>query len=123
MTYDGNYFSSELAPAHLQGRGRFFLVLSTDEEAESVLVSLAGVAKLSARERLPLLISQALPGIPLHHLPAPPNELPRRARSIYFAIDSRSDQWEQVQKWSNLALFWDQAPADLAAEIMIVSRP
>ncbi len=123
MTYDGNYFSSELAPSHFQGRGRFFLVLSTDEEAESVLVSLAGVAKLSARERLPLLISQALPGIPLHHLPTPPQELPRRTRSIYFAIDSRSDQWEQVQKWNNLALFWDQAPADLTAEIMIVSRP
>ncbi len=123
MTYDGSYLSSELAPSHFQGRGRFFLVLSTDEDAESVLVSLAGVAKLSARERLPLLISQALPGIPLHHLPTPPQELPRRARSIYFAIDSRSEQWEQVQKWNNLALFWDQAPADLAAEIMIVSRP
>ena len=122
MTYDGNYFCSELGPSHFQRRGRFFLVLSTDEEAESVLLSLAGVAKLSARERLPLLISQALPGIPLHHLPVPPQELPRRARSIYFAIDMHSDQWEQVQKWNNLALFWDQAPADLAVEIMIVSR-
>ena len=122
LSYDGNYFSADFKPLHFQGRNRFFLVLSTEEEPGSVLSSFAAVAKLSPRERLPLLISQALPGIALSHLPDPPRELPRRSSSLYFAVDHRCEQWEMVQKWQNVALFWDQAPADLTAELMIVSR-
>lgn len=123
LSHDGTYFSSDLKPAHFQGRSRFYLVLKTEDDAKLVIDSVAASGKLSSRERLPLLIAQALPGLPLEHLPNPPRELPRRASSIYFAIDSRSDQWQLVQKWSNIALCWDQAPADLEAELMIVTRP
>lgn len=122
LGYDGTYFGSDLKPAHFQGTNRFYLVLTTDEDPASVQSSLTTLAKLAPRERLQLLIAQALPGIPLEHLATPPPELPRRASSVYFAIDSRSEHWELVQKWNNIALFWDQAPADLEAELMIVTR-
>lgn len=122
LSYDGTYFCSDLKPAHFQGRNRFYLVVRTDAEPAAVLGSLTSLAKLAPRERLPLLIAQALPGISLEHLPAPPRELPRRASSLYFGVDSRCDQWELVQKWNNIALFWDQAPDDLEAELMIVTR-
>ncbi|QXE92850.1 type VI secretion system baseplate subunit TssK [Geomonas subterranea] len=122
LSFDGNYYWADLTPAHFQGRNRFYLAITTEADPASVLESLASVAKLAARERLPLLMAQALPGVPLEHQPNPPQELPRRASSLYFAIDSRSDHWEQVRKWNNVALFWDQAPDDLKAELMIVTR-
>jgi type VI secretion system protein ImpJ len=87
-----------------------------------VLKSLETIAKLSTRETLPILIARALPGIKLQHLPVPPQELPRRARSIYFQIDHHSDQWAHVQKNNNIALYWDTAPEDLKVEMMIVGR-
>ena len=80
------------------------------------------VVKLSSRERLPLLIARALPGIGLEHLPNPPQELPRRTYSIYFAVDSNCDQWALVEKGNNIALYWDNAPEDLEVEMMIVGR-
>lgn len=122
LAFDGTWFASDLKPAHFQGHSRFYLVLNTNEDPKIVLASVATAAKLTARERLPLLISQALPGIALEHVPDPPRELPHRSTSLFFSIDSRCDQWELVRKWNNIALSWDQAPADLEVQVMIVAR-
>jgi type VI secretion system protein ImpJ len=123
LVYDGTYFGAELNPAIFEGRNRFYLVLKTEEDPKLVLQSLITIAKLSSRERLPILIARALPGIGLEHLPVPPQELPRRASCIYFQIDHHSDQWANVTKGHNIALYWDRAPEDLEAELMVVGRP
>jgi len=52
----------------------------------------------------------------------PPQELPRRAFSIYFQLDHHSDLWSRVEKGKNLALYWDTAPEDLKVELMVVGR-
>ena len=122
LLYDGTYYVAELGPSMFEGRNRFYLVVETEEDTKSVLQSLETIAKLSTRETLPLLIARALPGIKLKHLPVPPQELPRRAKSIYFQIDHHSDQWAYIQKNNNIALYWDAAPKDLKVEMMIVGR-
>jgi type VI secretion system protein ImpJ len=122
LIYDGTYYAAALKPTMFEGRNRFYLVLKTEEEPKLVLKSLETMAKLSVREHLPILIARALPGIGLEHLPVPPQELPRRARSIYFSVNHHSDQWALVQKNNNIALYWDNAPEDLEAELMVVGR-
>lgn len=122
LTYDGTYYAASLKPAIFEGRNRFYLVLKTEEDPKLVLRSIEAMAKLSAREHLPILIARALPGIGLEHLSIPPQELPRRARSVYFLVHHHSDQWALVQKNNNLALYWDNAPEDLEVELMVVGR-
>lgn len=122
LVYDGTYYSAELKPAIFESRNRFYLVCKTEEDPKSAVQSLTSIAKLSAREHLPILIARALPGIGLEHLPVPPQELPRRANTIYIAIDHHSDQWNYVTKGNNLALYWDNAPEDLEVELMVVGR-
>lgn len=122
MMFDGTYYGAELPPAIFEGKNRFYLVVDTETAPESVLQSLDAGAKLGSRESLPILIARALKGIPIQHLTSPPQELPRRARSLYFQIDHHSDQWIQTQKNSNLALYWDDAPEDLKVELMVVGR-
>jgi len=87
-----------------------------------VAQALGSIAKLSSREQLPLLIARALPGVGMEHLPVPPAELPRRARTIYFALDHHGDAWGFVGKGRNIALYWDSAPEDLEAELMVTGR-
>ena len=122
LLFDGTYFTADLKPAIFEGRNRFYLVLKTEEDSKFILQSLGTMAKLSAREHLPILIARALPGIKLEHLPVPPQELPRRARSHYFAVDHHSEQWNLVAKGHNIALYWDNAPEDLEVELMVVGR-
>jgi len=122
LLYDGTYFSAELPPTIFEGRNQFFLVFETETDPKNVLQTMENIAKLSSRQTLPILIARSLSGIKLDHLATPPQELPRRAHSIYFQIDHHSDQWDQVQKGNNLALHWDAAPQDLKAELMAVRR-
>ena len=122
LVYDGTYYAAELKPAIFEGRNRFYLVLKTEADPKSLIQSVAAIAKLSSREHLPILIARALPGIGLEHLPVPPQELPRRANSIYFAVDHHSDQWALVQKGHNIALYWDSAPEDMEVELMVVGK-
>ena len=122
LVYDGTYYTADLKPAIFESRNRFYLACRTEADPKSVLQSLTSIAKLSAREHLPILIARALPGIGLEHLPLPPQELPRRANTIYIAIDHHSDQWNYVTKGNNMALYWDNAPEDLEVELMVVGR-
>jgi type VI secretion system protein ImpJ len=122
LIFDGTYYAAELDPAVFESRNRFYLVLKTEEDPKAVLQSQATGVKMSSRENLPILIARALPGIKLEHLPVPPQELPRRARSLYFAVDNHSDLWALVEKGRNLAVYWDSAPEDLEVELMVVGR-
>ncbi len=122
LSYDGTYFTADLLPAMFSGGNRYYLVLETQAEPEPMLHSLDTAGKLGARESLPLLIARALPAVKMEHLVLPPQELPRRAFSLYFQLDHHSDLWAQVEKGNNLALYWDAAPEDLRVELMIVGR-
>jgi type VI secretion system protein ImpJ len=122
MHFDGTYFTTDMKPAHFESRNRYFMALQTEEDPKLVLQMMASAAKLSSRERLPLLIARALPGIGCEHLATPPQELPRRAFTLYFALDNHSEQWSLVEKGNNIALYWDNAPEDLEVELMIVGR-
>lgn len=122
LAYDGTYYTTDLNPAVFEGRNRFYLVLKTEEDPATVVGSLTTIAKISTRENLPILIARSLPSIGLEHLPTPPQELPRRTHCIYFKIDHHDDQWALIEKARNIALYWDAAPEDLEAELMVVGR-
>jgi type VI secretion system protein ImpJ len=119
---DGTYFAAELQAKLFEGANRFYLVLETDDDPQAVRGALDGIAKIAPRETLPILIARALPGIKLDYLAVPPQELPRRARAVYFQVDHHGDMWREVQTRKNLALYWDAAPEDLKVELMIVER-
>jgi type VI secretion system protein ImpJ len=119
LAYDGAYFASEMSQTIFEGQNRFYLVFETQQEPESFIASLETISKLSSREALPILIARSLPGLTLEHLSSPPQELPRRAGSLYFKINHHGEQWAQVQKGNNIALYWDAAPEDLKVELMV----
>lgn len=122
LVFDGTYFTADLAPAYFTEGNRYYIVVETEEEPQTVLDALQGIAKLASRESLPLLIARALPGVGLEHLVVPPQELPRRSHSLYFQLNHHSDQWASVEKGNNMALYWDNAPDDFKAELMVVGR-
>lgn len=122
LAYDGTFYAADLKPAIFEGRNRFFLAVKTEEDPKTVLQAVEDIAKLSSREHLNMLVSRSLPGIGLQHLQIPPQELPRRANTIYFAINHHDDQWAAVSKQYCLAIYWNSAPSDIEIELMVVGR-
>ncbi len=122
LIFDGTYYTTDLPPAIFEGRNRFYLLFETMEDPQILIDALKSIAKLSSRESLPILIARSLSGIELEYLQTPPQELPRRAQTLYFKLNHHGEQWAQVQKGKNLALYWDTAPEDLKVELMAVGR-
>lgn len=122
LAFDGTFYSADLKPAIFEGRNRFYLAVKTEEDSKTVLQALEDIAKLSSREHLETLVSRSLPGIGLQYLQIPPQELPRRSNTVYFAINHHDDQWTAVSRNYGLALYWSEAPADMELELMVVGR-
>jgi type VI secretion system protein ImpJ len=122
LLFDGTYYAADLQPAMFEGRNRFYLAIETESDPQVMLQSMEQVAKISSREYLPILIARALPGIRLEYMQVPPQELPRRINTLYFQIDHHGEHWSQVQNGNNIAIYWDTAPEDLKAELMVVGR-
>lgn len=122
LHFDGTYFAAEIPPGIFEGRNRFYLVVESEENSDTIIESMKNIAKISARESLPILIAQSLPGVKLTHLEIPPQELPRKSGATYFQVDHHGKQWDHVRQGNNMALYWDTAPEDLKAELMVVRR-
>jgi len=122
LEFDETYYAADLKPEVFAEGNRYYLVVSTEADHSDVIASLTEVAKASSREHLPLLIARALPGLDIEHLQVPPQELPRRAQSVYFRLHHHSEQWGHVRNNRNIALYWDDAPSDAAIDLMIVER-
>ena len=117
---DGGYFAGEIPTNAFDSRNAFYLVIRTNVEPEKVLENIKTIAKLSSSEHIGTLISRALHGIKLEESHVPPPGLPRRQNSFYFKIDHYSSQWVDVQRSRNISLYWDTAPEDVMAEIVIL---
>lgn len=122
LVYDGTYYTSELPPAVFEGHNRFYLVLGAPPEHTDQLQQFPLMAKMGARESLPILIARALPGVKTGILDTPPQELPRKTGAVYYQVDITGDLWQQVHRNKNIAVFWDTAPGELKAELMVVGR-
>ena len=122
LELDEGYYAADLPREFFASRNRFYLVLRTEAAPDQVVTALLQEAKLGARGQVATLVSRALPGVELNHLPQPPQGLPRRANSIYFRVEQFSEPWEAVEARGNIALYWANAPDDLKADLVVMRR-
>jgi len=122
MTLADGVYSATLAPSFFDGARRFYLALTTTEDAKNVSEAMKAVAKLSSRTHVELLTSHSLPGVPVEFVVAPPQELPRRKNVLYFSVDTTDAAWSSVERERTFACCWDEAPQDLKMELLTVSR-
>jgi len=117
---DGDYFAAEIPANAFDSRNIFYLVIRTNIDPDSVPEIIQTIAKLSSSDHISTLISRALHGVSLEQSLVPPPGLPRRPNSFYFKIDHYGSQWSDVQRSQNISLYWDTAPDDLLADIVIL---
>lgn len=120
LLFDGTYYAADVPDRIFQGRNRYYLCVRSELERDQVVGTLQAIAKLGSREYLPLLIARALPGVALQELPTPPNELPRRPGSLYFAVESHGPAWDAIRENANAAIYFETAPGEIEIELMVI---
>lgn len=122
LDYDGKYFSTEIPAEFFDQQVDFYLILSTEQSWSDHAQSFLTTAKLADDKTVEILAERSLPGVGLYHMPQPPAGLPKKAFANYARIDIHDDKWQQIQMKQNLALLWDEAPADLKVELVILRK-
>ena len=117
---DANRFSAELPSEFFVRQHDLYLVLETGETYSDWIESFEGFAKLGSSSEIDIYNQRAIPGIPLSAFPDQPSGLERRPKVSYFTLNRDSDKWKVVENQGQVTLLWDDAPADLAVEMVIV---
>jgi type VI secretion system protein ImpJ len=82
----------------------FVLAVRADMSAEDVRRKLPAQIKVGPVERIAELVNVALPGIPVRPLPVLPRQLPYRAGTIYFELDTKVPLWKHLETSGAIAL-------------------
>lgn len=122
MSYEEPYYTAKLGAENLDGQCKYYLVIQTVEDPDQVLESMNIGMKIASREGLDDLVNRSLPGVKYEYLPVPPPELPRRDDALYCLIDRAEANWEEIKEAGDFSVYWDDAPADLQLELMIIRR-
>jgi type VI secretion system protein ImpJ len=82
----------------------FILAARAAVDTETLRGNLPRRAKLGSVEHIRDLVMRQLPGVDIFPMPAEPRQIPFRAQTVYFSINTRHEQWQAVRTSGAVAL-------------------
>ncbi len=113
-------YAASLDDEKLLRNTRLYLALSADINEGELIQRTPLLGKLCSATHIEHLVRNALPGVPLMHLPVPPSTIPVKLNFQYFALNQVGGAWEAIVRSRNVAFY---APSELAvtkAELIVV---
>jgi len=113
-------YNGRIPDDRLLANAEFYLALSSSSSDEKVMLEVPKKAKISSLDRVDRLIAQALRGVGLKYLAAPPSEIPVRPGKSYFQLEKSGEHWDAVRSSRTLAIYIPPEFTDLTLECMAV---
>ncbi len=95
---------SPIEDRDLFANSQFIISISADVDSEDLSKQFLSQTRISGVETIQTLITHALPGIDLHHLPTVPREIPFSDGDIYFSLNKTHPEWLALEKSSAIAI-------------------
>lgn len=83
---------------------QFVLAARSGADTEQLRANLPRRIKIGSVEHIRDLVMRQLPGADVFPMPAEPRQIPFRANTVYFSINTRHDQWQTVRTSGAVAL-------------------
>jgi len=113
-------YATELAEDRFLKSTQLYLAVSADISQPEIIDKTPGLVKVCSNSHIDHLMTYALPGVELTHVPTPPNSIPVKLRYNYFSLSQTGPAWEAVRRARNFAAY---VPGDLPnpqLELLIV---
>jgi type VI secretion system protein ImpJ len=120
LVFDGEYFVASFDKRFLEGSNHYYLSIKVDMPPRELERLLTGLGKVSSREEMEALRQRALPGLMVHYLETPPEELPRRAHCNYFELDHHGHLWRRIEQRQNLAVYCQLPPDKTEMQLLVL---
>src|SRR5581483_7787978 len=84
---------------------RMYLAMSAETSQADLIGRAPQLVKIGSANEIERLVTRALPGVPLTHLPAPPAAIPVKLHYEYFSLNQSGPAWEAIAKARTLAAY------------------
>jgi type VI secretion system protein ImpJ len=98
-------YTTEIEDGNLVDSSRLYLAISAEIPAADLIARTPALVKTCSATHLETLIRQALPGLPITHLPSPPQEIPVKLNYQYFILDRSGAAWETIKRSRNFGAY------------------
>ncbi len=84
---------------------RLYLAVQSDINKGELIRRVPQLVKVCSAAHIDRLVKQALPGMPLMHIPSPPAAIPVKLNYEYFSLETSGAAWEAVCRARDLAAY------------------
>ncbi|MCC6572566.1 MAG: type VI secretion system baseplate subunit TssK [Planctomycetes bacterium] len=113
-------YAARLVDDRMVAGAQFFLAVGSASPPEKVVSELPLKAKVSSRDRVDKLIAQAMRGLPLKYVAAPPPDVPVQPGRSYFQVEKAGEHWEAIANTRTIAMYFPPEFQDLKLELMAI---
>jgi type VI secretion system protein ImpJ len=99
---------------------KMYLALTADMNEADLIRKTPDLVKICSANHIEHLIRQALPGVPLTHVAAPPATIPIKLNYQYFSLNQSGLAWEAIGRARNLAVYVPGDFENVKAELIVV---
>jgi len=115
----GRYVAS-LGQEFFNHRDTVYLVLRSTTKLKDKLGDFLNFFKLGAAGQVEVYARRSLPGVDVLPIEGKPLGVSAQPNAYYFAIERQGHEWSYVEDTKQVSLIWDDAPEDLAVDILVV---
>ena len=98
------YAASVAEDRYLNGT-KMYLAISAEMDTANLIQKTPDLVKVCSATHVEHLIRQALPGVPLTHVMAPPASIPIKVNYQYFSLSQAGLAWEAIVRTRNVAAY------------------
>jgi type VI secretion system protein ImpJ len=84
---------------------RLYLAINAEMKPSDLIAHTPQLVKVSSASHIEHLVRQALPGLKLTHIAAPPSSIPVKLNYQYFSLAEGGLAWEAITRARNLAAY------------------
>jgi type VI secretion system protein ImpJ len=84
---------------------RMYLAVNAEMNQGDLIAKTPQLVKVCSASHIEHLVRQALPGVPLTHVPAPPGSIPLKLNYQYFSLSQGGVAWEAIGRARNFAAY------------------
>jgi type VI secretion system protein ImpJ len=98
-------YATDLAEDKYLKSTQMYLAVSADVSQGDIIERTPSLVKVCSASHIDHLMTYALPGVELTHVPTPPNAIPVKLRYNYFSLSQTGPAWEAVRRARNFAAY------------------
>jgi type VI secretion system protein ImpJ len=113
-------YATALAEDRYLVNTRMYLAITAEMGQAELIAKAPYLIKVCSANHIEHLVRQALPGVPLTHVAAPPSSIPVKLAYQYFSLSQAGPAWESVGRARNLAAYIPAEFPNVQAELIIL---